>query len=172
VRGYSSILVPLVGGAASERALQVACGLARNRGATITAVSVIEVPPLLPLEAHMREEEQDARRLLSTAEAVADSYGISMTSRILRAREAASAIVEQAETLEVEAIALGAERRPRCRARAPVFGRTVQEVLKHAHCRVIVVGAPTNMSRSRTAPFESSSSRRLPSSASVRPPPE
>lgn len=141
MRGYSSILVPLVEGSASERALEVACRLARDRGAMITAVSVIEVPPLLPLDAHMREEERDAREVLSRAEAVADSYGISMTARILRAREAAAAIVEQAETLEAEAIVLGAERRPRFRARAPVFGRTVREVLKDSRCRVILVGA-------------------------------
>ncbi len=155
MRGYSSILVPLVGSPASERALEVACRLASERGATITAVSVIEVPPLLPLDAHMHEEERDARAVLAAAEAVADSYGISVAARILRAREAATAIVEQALTLEAQIVVLGAERKPRLRARAPVFGRTVREVLKEAPCRVIVVGAPTTMNRSRTAPFES-----------------
>ena len=94
----------------------------------------------------MHEEERDARAVLAAAEAVADSYGISVAARILRAREAATAIVEQALTLEAQIVVLGAERKPRLRARAPVFGRTVREVLKEAPCRVIVVGAPTTMS--------------------------
>jgi APA family basic amino acid/polyamine antiporter len=156
VLAYSSLLVPLVDNAASERAVQVACRLAAERGATITAVTVIEVPPQLPLDAHMREEEQDARAVLMRAEAVADSYGISIAGRILRARDAGLAIVEQAEILEVEAVVLGAERRPRLRPRAPVFGKTVQEVLKGAPCRVLVVGAATTIGRSRSAHSDSS----------------
>lgn len=153
------MLVPLVGNAASGRALHVACRLAGERGTRLVAVTVIEIPPLLPLDAHMREEEQEAHELLTQAELVADSYGVAVTSRALRAREAAPAILEQVEASGAEVVVIGAERRPRLKARAPVFGRTVQEVLKGARCRVIVVGRPTTMVGSR-APSGSQSSLR------------
>ncbi len=50
---YRSILVPVVDRDVSEQAMAIACRLAVERGATVTAVSVIEVPVELPLDAHM-----------------------------------------------------------------------------------------------------------------------
>lgn len=119
--------------------MDVACRLAADHGATIAAVSVIEVLPVLPLDAHMTSEEAVAHRLLNRAAAIADSYGVHVVPRVLRARDAAAAIVRQAEERQSEIILIGAPRR----RRAP-FGSTVKHVLKHAPCRVMVIGAAQN----------------------------
>lgn len=123
----------------SLRAVDVACRLAAERRASVDLVAVVEVPTVLPLDCQMHDEEERARLLLRSAEAVADSYGISIASHVLRAREAAEAIVAEAEAAHPELIVVGAPRRRRARRTAPVFGRTVAHVLKHASCRVLLI---------------------------------
>src|SRR5947199_3501375 len=77
--GHRRLVVPLVDAPESERALELACRLSSNRAASLMAVAVIEIPPLLPLDAHMRDEEDAARALLDRAGASADAYGVSFT---------------------------------------------------------------------------------------------
>ena len=120
-------------------ALDVACRLAAERGGTISAVSVVEVPPLLPLDAHLDDAEEHSRRLLERAGATGDSFGVRIVPRILRAREAANAIVEEARAGDVELIVLGAARRTLRSTDALAFGVTVRQVLVAAPCRVLVV---------------------------------
>lgn len=140
--GYRRILVPIGDNAESEKAMNVACRLAADRGASITAVRVVEVPPLLPLDAHMTDEEAEARRLLDRASAIADSYGVHHTSRMLRGREAAHAIIQQATTDHAEIIVIGSPRKPRASGGARIFGTTTEHVLKQAACRVMVISTP------------------------------
>ena len=136
--GFRNLLVPVSDNVESEHAMDVACKLAANHGATITVVNVVEVPPVLPLDAHMKQEEAGAHRLLERSAAIADTYGVNVAPRILRARDAAKAIVSQAEERRSELLVIGA---PRTRRHA--FGRTVEHVLQRAPCRVMVVGAAT-----------------------------
>ena len=132
---YRRILVPLVPDEESETAVALAAELAGEYGSTITAVVVIEVPPALPLEAHMFEEEAAAKRALEDARAIASLRGVRVRARILRARVAGEAIVDEAGDAEVDVIVL---RAPRSGRRWKMFGRTVDHVLKHAPCRVMV----------------------------------
>ena len=120
--------------------MDVACRLAAEHGAVITVVRVVEVPPLLPLDAHMVEEEEHAHRLLERAAAIADSYGVGIAHRIPRAREPARAIVDEAQTSHAEILVIGAPRKTGARARKGAFGSTVEHVLKRAPCRVMVIG--------------------------------
>jgi len=139
---YRRILVPLVEGGASEQAMAIACHLADERGASVTAVTVIEVPVELPLDAHMTEEEARAKRTLGEASAIGDLYGVSVLARALRARAAGEAIVEEAARAGTEIIVLRAPRKPRSTRAVQVFGKTVDYVLKHAPCRVMVAASP------------------------------
>jgi nucleotide-binding universal stress UspA family protein len=142
VRGYRRLLVPVRGSRASQRGMEIACRLAADRHASVTALTVIEIPSLLPLDAHMREEENEARRLLDRAEAIGDAYGVTVVTCRDRARDAAAAILERLEDGEFELVVIGASRRERGSKRAPAFGPTVQHVLRKATCRVLVVAAP------------------------------
>jgi nucleotide-binding universal stress UspA family protein len=135
--GYRRILVPVAANIESERAMDVACRLAVARAGVITAVAVVEVPAVLPLDAHMKPEERTAHQLLERHAAIADSYGVGVSPRLARDRDAGSAIVKQAELQKAELIVIGA---PRRRYAGPVFGNTVEHVLKRASCRVLFIG--------------------------------
>jgi nucleotide-binding universal stress UspA family protein len=130
------LLVPVADNAESERAMDVACRLASDRRASIAILHVVEIPAVLPLGAHMTEEEAAAHRLLERAAAVADTYGVGVVPRTLHDRDAGEAIVGFAARRRIELIVIGA---PRKRRRP--FGSTVEHVLRKADCRVLMIGA-------------------------------
>jgi APA family basic amino acid/polyamine antiporter len=133
---YRNILVPVKPGRASEEAIDVACRLAADRGASLGAVSVVVVPLELPLDSRLEEEEQRAYEALDAAAAIAELYGVTATERLIRARHAGRAIVDEAVRRHSEIIVMGAPRATRGRG---VFSDAVDFVLKHAPCRVMVV---------------------------------
>jgi APA family basic amino acid/polyamine antiporter len=135
---YRRLLVPVVPGGPSDEAMDVACSLAAEKGARIVAVSVVEVPRDRPVGADMGAIEREANRELDEAAAVGDAYGVRVVSRLLRARRAGQAIVDEARVRGSEIIVLGAPRRSLAEAQSAVLGRTVDYVLRHAPCRVMV----------------------------------
>lgn len=132
---YRRIVVPLGDDDESELGVALAAELAPEGGAAITAVVVIEVPAELPLDAHMHDEEALAKRALEKANAIAASRGVRLRSRIVRARARGEAIVAEAEEAGADLIVVRASRH---RGTA-LFGRTVDYVLRHAGCRVLVM---------------------------------
>jgi APA family basic amino acid/polyamine antiporter len=137
---YRSILVPVVEGVGSEAAVDLACRLAAERRAAIVALTVVELPMELPLDSVLDAEEERANDLLDEARDIGELYGVDVIGRLVRARSAGRAIVEDAERRNTEIIVLGAPRRGR--GRVGIFGGTVDYVLKHAPCRVMVAAAP------------------------------
>jgi APA family basic amino acid/polyamine antiporter len=135
---YRSILVPVAPGPESQEAVDVACRLATERRARVAAVSVLELPLDLPLDASLAEQERQLDELLDGAWSVADSYGVHMDLRLARSRRAGQAIIEEATRRNSQIIVMGARRRPQRRSRE-VFGGTVDYVMRHAPCRVMVV---------------------------------
>ena len=141
VTAYRRILVPLADAKESERAIDIACRLAAEHGGSLTALTVIEVPIKVPMDAYMIEEEAEAKRVLDLARAIAHRYGVNVSARVVRARDAGEAIVEEASRANTEVIVLWAPRKRRSSSRARLFGGTVDFVLKHAPCRVMVTAA-------------------------------
>jgi basic amino acid/polyamine antiporter, APA family len=139
---YRRIVVPLTEQVESETAMALAAELAEDRGSTITAVVVIEVPAELPLDAHMLEEEADAKRTLEDARAIGYARGVNVRTRTVRARLAGEAVVAETEAVRADLVVLRAPRKQRLGGRARIFGKTVDYVLKHAPCRVIVAAPP------------------------------
>ena len=131
---YRSILVPVVAGPESYEAVELAARLATERAGRIVLLRVVVVPLELPLDADLSEQLEAANRLLDELRLAADTYGVRVVERVVRARNAGRAIVEEAERRGAEIIVLGA---PRGRHRA-IFGHTVDFVLKHAPSRVMV----------------------------------
>jgi APA family basic amino acid/polyamine antiporter len=131
---YRNILVAVVTGPEGREAVDLAARLSAERGATIVALRVIVVPLDQPLDADLPEQEELADRLLDEARAAAELYGVRMVERVVRARSAGRAIVEEAERRQSEVIVLGAPRA----TRRQIFGKTVDYVFKHAPCRVMV----------------------------------
>jgi nucleotide-binding universal stress UspA family protein len=127
----------------SETAMALAAELADDRGSTITAIVVVEMPAELPLEAHMLEEEAEAKRTLEDARAIAYSRGVNVRTQTVRARLAGEAIVAEAERVHADLVVLRAPRKQGLsRRRGRCFGKTVDYVVKHAPCRVMVAAPP------------------------------
>jgi nucleotide-binding universal stress UspA family protein len=140
---YRNVLVPVVWRSESEEAVDLACRLATERGASIVALTVIEVPLHLPLDAAQAPEaEERAHDLLDEARAIGDAYGVDVVGRIVRARRPGRAIVDEAERRNSEIIVMGSPRRDLRRRSGRIFGDTVDFVLKNAPCRVMVAAAP------------------------------
>ena len=138
--------MPVAPGYPSDEAMDVACRLARERGSRIVAVTVIEVPLELPLDAYLPEQvrggERAARRGARDRRA---RTACNVIARIVRARNAGRAIVDEAVRRGSEIIVMGGPRRVRLAAgKRAIFGDTVDFVLKHAPVRVMVAagGAP------------------------------
>jgi APA family basic amino acid/polyamine antiporter len=131
---YRAILVPVVTGPQSLEAVELAARLATERAGTIVLLRVIVVPLELPLDCDLSQQLRQADHLLDEAAAVASPYGVRIVERVVRARRAGRAIVEEADRRGSEIVVLGA---PRGQHRA-IFGHTVDYVLKNAPCRVMV----------------------------------
>ncbi len=131
---YRSILVPIVAGAQSHEAVELAARLATERAGRIALLRVVVVPLELPLDADLSEQLAEADALLDEARSIAEPYGVRVTERVVRARNAGRAIVEEAEQRGAEIVVLGARRG----SHTQIFGSTVDYVLKHAPSRVMI----------------------------------
>jgi basic amino acid/polyamine antiporter, APA family len=133
---YRTIVVPVVRTAESEEALVAAARVADERAATVAVVHVIELPLDLSLDVRLPDVEEAANETLDSAAALVESYGVRAVVRLVRARAAGPAIVEEADRRNAELVVLGA---PRARiGRRRIFGRTVDYVLKHSPSRVMI----------------------------------
>ena len=136
---YRTILVPVLRTVESEEALVAAARLASERRATIVILHVLEVPLDQHLDADLRDREAAAYEILDEAEALLESYaGVHVVSRLERARSAGPAIVDEAARRNAELVILGASR-AKVRGGKPIFGRTVDYVLRNAPTRVAVI---------------------------------
>jgi nucleotide-binding universal stress UspA family protein len=104
----------------------------------VIALSVIESPWEVAADTVHPEEERAVNRELDEAVAIGDSYGVRVTPRLVRGRSASKEIVAEAERRNVEIIVLGSPRKSLTERRRSVFGTTVDRVLRHAPCRVMV----------------------------------
>jgi len=143
---YRRIVVPIVPGRPSDDALDVACRLAAERGARVVALTVLEVPLELPLDAELPDDERQANDELDEAVAVGETYGVRVTARLVRGRSASAEIVREAKRRGAEIIVLGSPRKDLTSRRRGVFGSTVDRVMRNAPCRVMVTA-----SRARSA---------------------
>jgi len=136
---YRTILVPVLRTAESEEALVAAARLASERRSRIVILYVLEVPLDRPLDADLQEEEALAHAILDEAQTPLEEYaGVQIVSRLDRARAAGPAIVAEAARRHAEVVILGAPRN-KVRGGKPIFGRTVDYVLRNAPTRVAVV---------------------------------
>ena len=141
---YRNLLVPVIPGQPSDAAMDVACQLAAERRARIIALNVLEIPLDRALTDRFPEQEAMGNAELDEAVAIGDSYGVRVLTRLDRAHAAGPAIVAEADARNAEIIVLGTPRRHLTARQTAVFGKTVDYVLKHARCRVMIAteGAP------------------------------
>jgi len=137
---YDQLLVPIVGSQVTDEMVVLACQLATEKGSAIDALYVIEVPMNLPLDARLTVERERAKQVLDRATVIADQFGVKMTPIVMTARQAGRAIVDQAAVRRSEVIVLGSQSKRRIGDR--VFGRTIDYVLQHLPCEIIINVVP------------------------------
>jgi nucleotide-binding universal stress UspA family protein len=96
------------------------------------------VPFTLPLDARVEDDEKDALEILDCAESVAKQSVTAVNKRIVKARNAGSAIVREAETQTVDLI-LMANTPARVRGNVQHIHPAVDYVMKNAPCEVLVL---------------------------------
>ena len=124
--------------------------LASERRARVVAVYTLEVPASRALSQIAPEDEARANQQLAEAEALGQLYGVQVISRLVRTRNAGRALVEEAERRGSEIIVLGSPGRSARSAR--LFGSTVDYVLRHARCKVMVGATPEWRGAARAVP--------------------
>jgi nucleotide-binding universal stress UspA family protein len=165
---YRSIVVPLLEQDETEHALDLACGLAADRGARIVLVAPLVVPRELPLDAHFEREADELGARLDHAAAVADSYGVPAHRRIVRTRpgQLGEDVARAAAEHRAELVVVGAPVESR-RGFHHAFSRDVLLLVRDAPCRVMIATGPVAAGApSRVPPWHDGGGRRTSSSAS------
>lgn len=139
---YRRILVPVHGGALDQHAIDLAGSVSdRKGGADLTLVYVVEVPQRLALDSDLPCEIEDGESVLQEAkryaESIRDAKWRKISTELLQARIASSAIVDESIERGSEAIVLASANRRR--RGALTQGDTVPFVLDNAPCNVLVV---------------------------------
>jgi APA family basic amino acid/polyamine antiporter len=137
---FRSILVPMKLGLIGEEMVATAVKLATEHGARLEATYVIRVPMDLPLDGAMAEEEARAEASLAEAVTLGAENGVEVHTSTIRARAIGRAIVDRAREIDADLIVLGSS--PRWRRQSRFFSPTVDFVLRHAPCEILVVAFP------------------------------
>ena len=161
---YGSILVPLTGSPLDDDIIQTAGRLAaeedtdafEDKGATIEALWIFEVPMSLPIDAALPDAQlKQARAALARAKAVGEEYeGVEVATATVRARRAGQAIVDEAKRRGVQAVVLAAEEPSKIRGGALLGGRggplddfvgeATKYVISKAPCQIILTAPPAS----------------------------
>ena len=134
-RHSRNVLVALAGNEMDEELMRTACYMAKNGKGHVIAITVVEVPRTLPLDAVV--EGNLAEQVLDRAIRVAQDVNVEIEAEVVQAREAGSAIVDEANDRQCRLILMGIN--PRTRFGQFDLGRTVPYVLEHANGRVWVM---------------------------------
>jgi nucleotide-binding universal stress UspA family protein len=137
---YRRILVPLKGGPIGDEVLATALKLASEHRADVEVMHVVRVPLDAPLDGAAVERETEAELSIREAKELAAEQGVEIRARVVRSRSIGDAIIESARDSGVDVIVLGSA--PRWRRQSRFFSPTVDHVLRHADCEVMVVAYP------------------------------
>ncbi len=133
---FEKILVPVVGTAADEEAMKLACRLAKKDKGKIWSVYVVTIKRSLPLDAEIASDIQKAEEVLDHIEMLAEEEGCEIETDILQAREAGPAIIDEAVERGVDIILMGASYKKRFGQFS--LGDVAPYVLKNSICPVIL----------------------------------
>lgn len=131
------ILVPTSGYRHAEEGARFAIPIARDLGAEIVALYVIEVPPNLPLHAVIPEDVEKGSHALDKVRQIVRPTGVRVSTKMANARTAAQGILDELAENRYELLVLGISTRGRMKRL--LFGNVVEEVLRKATCPVCIV---------------------------------
>jgi nucleotide-binding universal stress UspA family protein len=116
------------------------CQMAKGARRKVHFVHVIEVPRTLPLKAILTEESERADQLLNSAMEIAHRVGCEAIPEVVQARDAGSAIVDEARDHHCTLLLIGMVRRSN--HGESELSKAVSYVLTNSPCRVWLVQDP------------------------------
>jgi APA family basic amino acid/polyamine antiporter len=134
---YESVLVVFDEGRYSSDAMSTAVQLAARRRRGIHVLVTVPVPPNLPIDAAMPDEEQRAQSVIDRAR-VRGGRRVSGHWEKVRPGGTGRRIVDEARRIKARVIVMGL---PPRRAGTTLFGKSLETVLAERPCRVIITGS-------------------------------
>lgn len=135
--GKTKLLVALRDAQSVESLVTLACQVSSSMDADLTALHVVEIPMATPIEADDEVLDHPGHEIFEHARAyAAEHFSRPMAAKLLRARQAGEAIVGEASEQGIECLVMGYHQ-PHTLGQI-LLGSTVQYVVRHAPCRVIV----------------------------------
>ena len=141
---FRRAVVALNGGPSDARIVRLAAAQAvrsSKEKPELIAVHVVEIDWTLPLDADIAGRSEEVQQVLDTADAIADSYKLTMEPVLLQARDVGAAIVDEATERGADLLIVGLPYRTRFGGDFAI-GRTIPYVLQNAPCAVWVVREP------------------------------
>jgi APA family basic amino acid/polyamine antiporter len=138
---FRKILVPMKLGDIGEEMVATAIALAKESPARVEAITVVQVPRESELDAPLPPDVAErAAASVAEARALGEEHDVEVVAEAIHARSIGHAIVDEAARRGADLIVLGSA--PRWRRQSRFFSPTVDYVLKHATCEVLVVAFP------------------------------
>nr|WP_298249700.1 universal stress protein [uncultured Halomonas sp.] len=144
---YTSILVPVDGSEHAQKALAVACQLARQDGSTLHLVHIPEELShettlvwgigAIAIEASREEREEAGKQVASRAAEAAREQGATRVETVIAQGDPARAILSESRKRGVDAIVMGS--RGLSDLKGFVVGSVSHKVAHTAECTVITV---------------------------------
>lgn len=147
----SGDIVVVVGGEQLDSNLvSLGCLMAKGVKRRVHLLHVIEVPRALPLNATLEKETNRADKILKSAMEIAARVGCDAIPEVVQAREAGSAIVEEAKDHQCSLILIGQQRHGS--SKQLDMGKAISYVLANSPCRVWFVQDPCPVAAATPAP--------------------
>jgi APA family basic amino acid/polyamine antiporter len=135
---YQSVLVAFEDSQYSTLAVRTAVRMAARRRRGIHVLVTITVPTSAPIDAPLPEQEAIAQQSIDSARVLGGRRVTGHWEKV-RAGQAGRRVIDEARAIDARAIVMP---RPRKRAGASLFGRTLETVLEERPCRVIIESEP------------------------------
>ncbi|HBJ31908.1 MAG TPA: universal stress protein [Dehalococcoidia bacterium] len=127
--------------------VRLACDLLESSRTMIHILYVIEVERDFPVDAEVTPAAAKGEQVLKDMESVARNYKCQMEAKLVQARKAGTAVVQEAVDKGVDAIVVGTSyKRP---FGSYSLGESIPYILKNAPCRVIVSRDPAELEQTR-----------------------
>ncbi len=133
--GTGAILVPVTGSDLSTRVLELAADIAQKEQRHILLLFVVEIPMALPPDADLPDMHAYGEDVLIHLQGQAQKLGVHVEARLLKARNAGSAIVNAARESHARMIVIPTRLQPRPEV---VFDRTVEVIFQNAPCDILI----------------------------------
>jgi nucleotide-binding universal stress UspA family protein len=106
--GEFRVMVPLANPGHETDLITLASAVAAQRGGTVVATHIVQVPDQTPLSAPGSEDERDAAmELLENARTDAETFGVPVETRVIRSHRSFEEIFDAARTTRADLVVMG-----------------------------------------------------------------